>query len=68
MSSFKSYSEMSEKEFLEKELPQDHNDQDIIYLKLWHKWQTAKTNRAEAFAKAFEAYNGTTFQKNNKTK
>ncbi|MBD1430604.1 hypothetical protein [Sphingobacterium litopenaei] len=56
---------MTEADFIEKFLPDDHNDQDLKYLKARYKWEAARRNEDshKFFELASKTYNGTTFQK-----
>lgn len=56
---------LSEDAFIQKNLPEDHNAQDIIYLKARYKWETAGRgeDRRKLFELSSEAYKGTTFEK-----
>lgn len=56
---FKSSDQMTEKEFIEKYLPADHNDQDKIYLEKRYQWERHEIDYTEVS----KAYEGTTFQK-----
>jgi len=57
--------QLCEDAFNQKFIQQDHNDQDIVYLKARHKWETAGRGayRAKLFELSSEAYKGTTFEK-----
>lgn len=56
---FKSTDRMTQKEFVEKYLPADHNDQDKIYLAKRYQWEKGEISWNECS----EAYEGSTFQK-----
>jgi hypothetical protein len=58
---FKSTDKMTEKEYVQKFLPVDHNDQDVKYLKERYKWELDNTYPYSNVSKAFQ---GTTWQKN----
>ena len=60
MGDFKPAKEMSDKEFMDRFLPVDHNEQDIIYLKARYRWEKGEAD----FDETTKAYGGTTFEQN----
>ena len=60
MGDFKPAKEMSDKEFMDRFLPVDHNDQDVLYLKSRYKWEMGEVD----FEETIKAYRGTTFEQN----
>lgn len=57
---FKPIEKMSLKEYLERFLPADHNEQDKIYLQERYKWHTQK---GYDYSNVHLAFEGTTFSK-----
>ena len=52
----------TEAEWVKQNLPENHNEQDIKYLKARYQWMHAKDFDTELWNKCVEAYQGTTFQ------
>ncbi|GGH24803.1 hypothetical protein FAZ19_16165 [Sphingobacterium alkalisoli] len=55
---------MREEEYIKKHLPDNHNQQDIIYIKARYAWHYSKKgdDSMKLLEEAMDAYAGTTFQ------
>lgn len=53
---------LTQAKWLKENLPANHNEQDVEYLKARYAWMHAKGFNTELWNKCLEAYQGTTFQ------
>lgn len=54
---------LDEQAFINKYLPADHNEQDVLYLKARYKWMHSKYGEtASNWQDCVKAYEGTTFK------